>query len=254
MSNEKTLDGRIAVVTGASSGIGEATALELARRGAKVAVLARRKSRLDALVAKIAAAGGRALALGVDIADGAAVTRAAEVIAAELGAVDLVVNNAGLMLAAPIGERRREDWKQMIDLNVTGVLHVVDAFVEPLVRAAAAGRAADLVNVSSVGAVGVFPAFAVYCATKAAVSHLSRNLRADLSPKGVRVAVIEPGLVDTELQSHVTDAGASAWLEGARTQLEWLRGEDIAATVAFAAGLPRHVNLAEIRVLPTQQV
>jgi NADP-dependent 3-hydroxy acid dehydrogenase YdfG len=142
---------------------------------------------------------------------------------------------------------------QMIDLNLTGLLHVIDAFVGQLVAAGGKGQA-DLVNLSSVAATGVFPHFAVYCATKAAVTHLSANLRADLSPKGVRVTNIEPGLVATELQGHVTDAGANAWLAGARTALEWLKAEDVAETIAFAVGLPKHVNLSNLTIVPTQQV
>ncbi|XYH97771.1 SDR family oxidoreductase [Sorangium sp. So ce1128] len=254
MSQNLPLAGRIAVVTGASSGIGEATARKLAEQGAAVALLARRKDRLQALAEGIRAAGGRALALAVDATDRTAVADAARSIAAELGTVDLVVNNAGVMLPSGVEEHRIADFEQMIDLNVTGVMRVVDAFVDPLVAAAGKGGPSDLINISSVAAHGVFATFAVYCATKAAVTHLSRNLRAELGPKRVRVSVIEPGFVDTELQSHMTDANAKAWIASARQQITWLTADDLANTIAFTAGLPRHVNLSHVTIMPTQQV
>ncbi len=247
------LAGRVAVVTGASSGIGEATARRLASLGASVALVARRKDRLDALASAIASGGGRALALAVDLGSAESIEGAARAVAAELGAVDLVVNNAGVMLASPVEERRRADWEQMIDLNLAGAMRVIGAFANPLIEAARRGGPADLVNVSSVGAHGVFPKFAVYCATKAAMTHLSRNLRAELGPKGVRVSALEPGLVRTELQGHVTDEGALAWLEGARQTITWLDAADVAETIAFLASLPRHVNLAHLAIMPTEQ-
>lgn len=253
-SQSRSLSGRIAVVTGASSGIGEATARKLAGQGATVAVLARRKDRLDALARAIRDAGGRALVVTADAKDRGAVAEAARVIAGELGVVDLVVNNAGVMLPSPFEAHRLGDFEHMIEVNLAGAVRVVDAFVEPLVAAAAKGGPADLVNISSVGAHGVFQNFAVYCATKAAITHLSRNLRAELAPKLVRVSAIEPGLVETELQSHVTDDAANQWLAASRTALTWLKADDIAETIAFAAGLPRHVTLERITIVPTQQV
>lgn len=252
--SQSSLKGRIAVVTGASSGIGEATARKLAREGAAVAVFARRKDRLDALAGAIREGGGRALAFAVDAKDRTGVAEAARVIAGELGVVDLVVNNAGVMLPSPFEAHRLGDFEQMIDVNVTGAVRIVDAFVDPLIAAAAKGGRADLVNISSVGAHGVYANFAVYCATKAAITHLSRNLRAELGPKHVRVAVVEPGLVETELQGHATDPTAKEWLDQARNAITWLKADDIAETIAFAAALPRHVNLERITVVPTQQV
>ncbi|WP_437547710.1 SDR family oxidoreductase [Sorangium sp. So ce367] len=254
MSQHLPLAGRIAVVTGASSGIGEATARKLAAQGAAVALLARRKDRLDSLAEGIRAAGGRALALAVDARDRTAVAGAARSIAAELGPVDLVINNAGVMLPSGVEEHRIADFEQMIEVNLTGAMRVVDAFVDPLVAAAKRGGPSDLINISSIAAHGVFPTFAVYCATKAAVTHLSRNLRAELGPKHVRVSVIEPGFVNTELQSHMTDEAAKAWIAEARQQITWLTADDLASTIAFTAALPRHVNLAHVTIMPTQQV
>lgn len=244
---------RIALITGASSGIGQATARHFADLGAKVALVARRKDRIDALAAEINDRGGHALALAVDLTDRAAVQAAAGVIASELGRVDLVVNNAGLMLAAPIDSPANDDWQQMVDINIKGVLAVIEAFVAPLIASAEAGNRSDLINISSVAADGIFPRFGVYCGTKAFVTHLSKNLRAELGPKNVRVSVVEPGLVATELQGHVQDPGANAWLASARESITWLTADDIAHTLGFIAGLPRHVNIQDIAVLPTQQ-
>ena len=254
MSSSLPLAGRIAVITGASSGIGEATARKLAGQGAAVALLARRKDRLDALATSIQGAGGRALAIAFDAQDKKNVAEAARVIAGELGTVDLVINNAGVMLPSPVTEHRMGDFEKMIDLNVTGVMRIVDAFVEPLIAAATKGGASDLMNISSIAAQGVFAHFAVYCATKAAVTHLSKNLRAELGPKNVRVTAIEPGLVNTELQSHMVDARAEEWIAGTRKALTWLEAEDIAGMIAFTAMLPRHVNLQQVTIMPTQQV
>ncbi|MER7858006.1 SDR family oxidoreductase [Amycolatopsis japonica] len=245
---------RVAVVTGASSGIGEAAARRLAASGAAVALVARRADRLEILAKEIERDGGTALVLAADVADADAMRAAAAEVEAKLGRADLLFNNAGVMLAAPIDELATGDWQRMIDVNMTGLMNAIGAFVPQLVASAAEKGVADLVNTSSIGAQAVFPSFAVYVASKAYVTHLSKNLRADLGPKGVRVAAIEPGLVETELQGHVTDAGALEWLDGARETLTWLKPEDIAETVAFLTSLPARVNLQQVTVMPTAQV
>ncbi|AZP16054.1 SDR family oxidoreductase [Streptomyces aquilus] len=247
------LSGRVAVVTGASSGLGEATAEHLAALGARVAVLARRAGRLDDLVARIEKNGGQALALSVDVTDAAAVQAAADRVAAELGGADLLFNNAGVMLPAPVEELATEQWRQQIDLNVNGLMNAIAAFTPQLVASAAERGVADLINTSSIAAQNVFPTFAVYSATKAYVSHLSRHLRVELGPKNVRVSALEPGIVGTELQGHVTDEGARAWLDGARESMEWLVPQDIAETVGFIASLPPRVNVQQVTVMPTGQ-
>ncbi|AIG73586.1 Hypothetical protein AJAP_03300 [Amycolatopsis japonica] len=245
---------RVAVVTGASSGIGEAAARRLAASGAAVALVARRADRLETLAKEIERDGGTALVLAADVADADAMRAAAAEVEAKLGRADLLFNNAGVMLAAPIDELATGDWQRMIDVNMTGLMNAIGAFVPQLVASAAEKGVADLVNTSSIGAQAVFPSFAVYVASKAYVTHLSKNLRADLGPKGVRVAAIEPGLVETELQGHVTDAGALEWLDGVRETLTWLKPADIAETVAFLTSLPARVNLQQITVMPTAQV
>ncbi|GAA0363394.1 SDR family oxidoreductase [Microbispora corallina] len=247
------LAGRVAVVTGASSGIGEATAEHLASLGAKVAVLARREDRLADLVSRIEKNGGTALAIAVDVTDAQSVRAAADRVKNDLGGADLVFNNAGVMLPAPIEELATDQWQRQIDLNVTGLMNVIGAFVPQLVQAAAERGVGDLINNSSIAAQNIYPNFAVYAGTKAYVTHLSRHLRTELGPKKVRVSAIEPGIVGTELQSHVTDAGAREWLAGSKETMEWLTSEDIAHTVGFLASQPARVNLQQVTIMPTGQ-
>ncbi|MEV5510175.1 SDR family oxidoreductase [Streptomyces orinoci] len=249
----KPLTGRVAVVTGASSGLGEATAEHLAALGAQVAVLARRTDRLDELVSRIVKDGGSALALAVDVTDAAAVRSAADRVAAELGDADLVFNNAGVMLPAPIEQLAVDQWQRQIDINIGGLMNVIGAFTPQLVKAAGERGVADLINTSSIAAQNIFPSFAVYSGTKAYVSHLSRHLRAELGAKKVRVSALEPGIVGTELQSHVTDDGALQWLEGSKETMEWLTPQDIAETVGFIAALPPRVNAQQVTLMPTGQ-
>ncbi|GAB3656109.1 SDR family oxidoreductase [Actinocorallia lasiicapitis] len=249
----QTLAGRVAVVTGASSGIGAATARRLAGSGAKVALPAPGTDRLDDVVREIKEAGGEALAVTADTTDAASVGAAAERIRATFGPVDLVVNNAGVMLPAPIQERKTADWRREVDVNIGGVLNVIDAFLPDLLDAAGQDRPADLITTSSIVAQVVFPGFAVYNATKAAVSHLSRTLRAELGPQGVRVTAVEPALAETELQGHVTDDGINAYVGQLREAFPWLTADDIAGVITFTAEQPKHVNLSQITVYPTRQ-
>ena len=247
------LAGRVAVITGASSGLGEAAASELAALGATVVALARRADRLTDLVARIEKDGGTAVAITADVTDPAALRAAADRVQADFGGADLVFNNAGVMLPAPIEQLAVGQWQHQIDLNITGVMNVIAAFTPQLIAAAAAKGVADLINTSSIAAQNIFPGFAVYCGTKAYVTHMSKQLRAELGPKNVRVSAIEPGIVGTELQSHVTDPGAQQWLEGAAQQMEFLAPEDVARTIGFLAALPPRVNLQQVTIMPTGQ-
>jgi NADP-dependent 3-hydroxy acid dehydrogenase YdfG len=247
------LAGRVAIATGASSGIGEATAFRLATLGAKVAVAARRKDNLDALVARIIAAGGTALALPLDVTDRSAVNAAAQHVADELGPVDLVFNNAGVQLISPIEDVKFDDWQRQIDVNITGVMNVIGAFVPQLIGSAEQGKPADLITTSSIAATRVLEKFSVYSGTKAYISQLTRLLRVELGRKMVRVSTIEPGMVDTELPLHVTDPDATRLMADLINDIDVLSAADVAETVAFIASVPRHVNLTEITILPTQQ-
>jgi NADP-dependent 3-hydroxy acid dehydrogenase YdfG len=247
------LTGRIAFVTGASSGIGAATAVRLAGLGATVAVAARRRDNLSALVTRITEAGGTALAVPLDVTDRAAVLSAAQQLSEQLGAVDLVFNNAGVQLISPVEEARFDQWQQQIDLNITGVMNVIGAFVPQLIASAAQGKPADLITTSSIAATRVLEKFSVYSGTKAYISQLTRLLRVELGRKMVRVSTIEPGMVDTELPSHVTDTDASQLMADLINDIDVLTADDVAETVGFIASVPRHVNLTEVTILPTQQ-
>jgi NADP-dependent 3-hydroxy acid dehydrogenase YdfG len=244
------LAGRVAVVTGATSGIGAATARRLAADGAAVAVLGRREERLQELAGEL---GDDAVQISTDVGDRQAVERAAQAIREQLGAVDLVVANAGVMLAAPFEEADTEEWDRMLDTNIRGLLYTGRAFADDLIAAAAEGKRSDLVHVGSIGGHTVFPNYGVYGATKAAVAHLTRNLRAELGPRGVRVKTVEPGLVATELGDHMQHEAGRAVLDELRTQVDAIDPSDIAGAIAFAVAAPPRVNVAELVVVPTGQ-
>ncbi|OKJ16859.1 SDR family oxidoreductase [Kitasatospora sp. CB01950] len=249
---QQTLHSRTAVVTGAASGIGEAVARRLVADGARVALLARRRDRLERLAAEL---GPNALAVPADVTDQASVDDARRQVRAAFGRVDLVVNAAGVMLPNPVDDGRIDEWTRMIDTNVTGVLRVIGAFGPDLVAAAAAGATADLLNVSSIGAHVVFPNYAVYGATKAAVTQLSAALRAEYGPRDVRVTSVEPGLTDTELGSHIDNPalGPDGQLGAMFDAIGALSPADVADLVGYVVSRPRHVNLRHVVVLPTRQ-
>ena len=256
MSNiitHQSLEHRVAVVTGASSGIGEATARRLAELGAAVAVVARRADRLDRLVEDIRSHGSTAIALAVDVTDRDAIFAAARTVSQELGTVDLVVNNAGVQLISPLEEVRIEDWQRQVDLNVSGALNVLGAFLPQLIESADNGKPADMVISSSIAAKRILEKFSVYSGTKAFLTHFARLARLELGRKMVRITAIEPGMVDTELPDHVTDPDASTLMADLIKNIEVLTPADIAETIAFVTSAPRHVNLSEITVLPTAQ-
>jgi NADP-dependent 3-hydroxy acid dehydrogenase YdfG len=196
--------------------------------------------------------GDRALAVPLDVTDPRAVDAAAERIAEGLGRADLVVNNAGVMLAAPLVSLRYDEWTRMLDTNVRGVLEIVRAFLPGLVEAAKDGPA-DLIDISSIGAHVTFPGYAVYGATKAAVTYLSRAFRGEVAPLGVRVTNIEPGLTDTELREHVADPDARALVDSMFDTMGGIRSEDVADLIAYVVSRPRDVNIPHLEILPTAQ-
>jgi len=248
MSQYENLTGRTAVVTGAASGIGAAIAKEFAANGAKVALLARRADRIGDLADKIRADGGQALAVATDITSDESVAAAVTAVNTTFGRVDVVVNNAGVMIPNDISSAPFAEWQTMLDTNVTGLLRVIRAFTPDLT----ADGHADLVNISSIAAHLTFPEYSVYGATKAAVTYLSNSLRAELGPKGVRVTNIEPGLVETELRADITGDSAK-FLDDWIATAGILAAEELADVVAFAVSRPAHVNLRQIVALPTTQ-
>jgi len=241
MSHDST---RVAVITGASSGIGEATARSLVRDGLKVALLARRADRIDALAAEL---GDAALAIAADVTDREAVVAAAERVRAELGPAAVLVNNAGVMLLGPFSSEQRADYRQMVEVNLLGAITTTEVFLDQI-RANGGG---DLINISSVAGRTARPINGVYAATKWGINGWSESLRQELQPD-VRVTVIEPGAVGTELTDHITHAATKEATEEYVKDLA-IRPEDIADVIAFAVSRPRRMTLNEILVRPTAQ-
>jgi NADP-dependent 3-hydroxy acid dehydrogenase YdfG len=248
------LTGTAALVTGASSGIGEATALGLAVAGAAVALVARREDRLDALAERIRGAGGRALVIVADVTDRAEATEAVERAAAEFGRLDTVVNNAGVMLLGPIEDAPVDEWERMLALNVQGLMYVAHAALPHLLKAAAGDPrgVADLVNVSSVAGRVARSGSAVYNATKHAVGAFSEGLRQEVTERHVRVSLVEPGAVETELVSHNRDEVKES-IAGRIGAIERLRADDISDAIAYIVTRPRHVAVNELLIRPTEQ-
>lgn len=245
-----SIKGKIALVTGASSGIGAATALKLAENGAKVGLAARRTDRLVELVRKIKSSGGDAVALEMDVVDKKAVASGVNRLAAEFGTIDIVFNNAGLMPLSDLDTLKTEEWNRMVDVNIKGVLNTTAA-VLPYMTKQGSGH---IVNTSSIAGRKVFAGLSVYCATKHAVTALSEGMRLELSKKhNIRVTCIQPGAVETELYDQITDASYRQQMEDLKTQMEFLTAENIAETVLFALQAPKHVDIAELFVMPTEQ-
>lgn len=242
------LDGRVAAITGASSGIGEATARRLAGEGAAVALLARRLDRIEALARELGQAGCRVRAYEVDVRDRDALAGVPEAISGELGRVDCLVNNAGLMLLSHFETGLDDQWRTMIDTNLTGVLTVTAAFLPQLVDGGG-----DIVNISSVAGRKARSTGSVYSATKWGLNGWSEGLRQELLEHGVRVTVVEPGAVATELSSHITDERALDVARDRFADIEVLQADDVAAVIAFAVALPRRASLNEALIRPTQQ-
>jgi NADP-dependent 3-hydroxy acid dehydrogenase YdfG len=250
-----SLDGTVALVTGASSGIGEATARALAAAGADVAVAARRIDRLERLGGEIADAGGTALPIESDITDREQAIGAVEHAVAELGRLDIVVNNAGQMLLGPIEGAPTEEWDRMIDLNLKGLIHTTHAALPHLLAAAAGSErgCADVVNISSVAGRVARAGSGVYNLTKHGVGAFSESFRQEFAGRRVRSCIVEPGAVDTELTDHIRD-GVREQVRERFTGIRVLAAEDVAEAIAYAVTRPWHVSLNEILIRPTEQV
>lgn len=254
MARTLRLDGTVALVTGSSSGIGAATARGLAAEGAAVALVARRADRLAELAAAIRADGGAALVVRADVSDRQQARDAVERTVAELGRLDTVVNNAGIMLLGPALDASTEDWDRMVALNVQGLMYVTHAALPHLVRAAADSprRVADLVTISSTAGRVARPGGGVYSLTKFGVGAFAESLRQEVLKHRVRVSVVEPGTVDTELVTHLSDEVRAAAASQVGS-IEPLRPDDIADAVSYIVTRDRRVAVNEMLVRAAEQ-
>ena len=248
------LDGTVAVVTGASSGIGEATARALAGLGATVVVAARRKDRLDTLVAEIDAEGGTALAVECDVTDQAQAVALVEATVERFGRLDTLINNAGVMLLGPIVDAPVEEWDRMVALNVQGLLYCAHAALPHLLAAAEDDprHVADLVNVSSVAGRVARLGSGVYNLTKHGVGAFSESLRQEVTKRHVRVSLVEPGATSTELGTHVREEVRASMMQRF-AGVERMESEDIADAIAYIVTRPRRVAINEVLIRPTEQ-
>jgi NADP-dependent 3-hydroxy acid dehydrogenase YdfG len=244
----------VALVTGASSGIGEAAALALAAEGAAVALAARRKDRLDTLSATIRERGGTALVLDVDITDEAQARDTVERTVGELGRLDTLVNNAGVMLLGPATQAPLSEWQRMVELNVLGLLYCAHAALPHLLRAAADSprQVADLVNISSVAGRVPRNGSGVYNLTKHGIGAFSESLRQEITRQHVRVSLVEPGATATELASH-NRPEVQEQMKQRFAAMQRLQAEDIADAISYIVTRPRHVAINEILIRPTEQ-
>jgi NADP-dependent 3-hydroxy acid dehydrogenase YdfG len=251
----KKLEGTVALITGASSGIGEATAIMLAEHGASVAVAARRKDRLDELVKRIEDAGGTALAIESDVTDRAQAEATVERTVEALGRIDTLLNNAGVMLLGMTERQDVDDWERMVDINIKGLLYTAKAALPHLIAGAESSPrgVSDLINTSSVAGRLARPGSSVYNLTKFGVAAFSDALRQEVTERHVRVSSLEPGLVDTELTTHLSERAQQAF-EERLGHVEALKAEDVAEIVSFIVTRPKHVAINELLVRPTEQV
>ncbi|MFN3653711.1 MAG: SDR family oxidoreductase [Candidatus Nitrosotenuis sp.] len=243
------LNGKVAIVTGASSGIGYATAQALSRAGAKVAVGARRTDKLEELKNEITKNGGEVLVQKLDVTKKSDCDAFVDTVVKKWGTVDILVNNAGLMPLSFFKNLKVDEWNQMIDVNIKGVLYCTAATIPHML----AKKSGHIVNISSVAGRIVFPAGSVYCATKHAITAFSEGLRQEFSQRAnIRVTCIEPGVVATELTNTITDESLKSFVEMSK-KMESLRSEDIANAIIYAVESPSHVNVNEILIRPTTQ-
>ena len=238
----------MAVVTGASSGIGEATVRSLAAEGAAVVAGARRKERLHGLVEEVTRDSGKAIAVECDLTDEQQAHALVDRAIGEFGRIDILVNNAGVMLLSKVEKGLSDEWRQMFDVNVLGLLYATDAAVEAMKRQGSG----HIVNVSSVAGRKTRPTGGVYSGTKFAVNAISEAMRQELLEDGIRITIVEPGAVATELTDHITDEEVRKGLK--QRNIEPLRSEDVANAIAYAVSQPQRVSVNEILIRPTQQM
>ena len=240
---------KVAIITGASSGIGYATALALSKAGAKVAIGARRIDRLEELAKKISADGGEVFYQKLDVTQRSECENFAKAVLEKWGSIDILVNNAGLMPLSLFKSLKVDEWDRMIDVNIKGVLYCTGSVILHMKEK----KSGHIVNLSSVAGRTVFPTGTVYCATKHAVAAFSEGLRQEFSARSnIRVTSIEPGVVATELTDTITDESLQGFIENAK-KMEALHSEDIANAILYAVESPSHVNVNEVLIRPTTQ-
>lgn len=243
------LKDRIALVTGASSGIGEATALALAEQGARVAIAARRKDRLDQLATKLAGLGAEPLVLVADLASEAEAQRVVKEAETHYGRLDILINNAGVMYLEPVAEADLGRWRSMLELNLLSLI----ASTQAALAGMRARRDGHIVNVSSVAGRVANPNAAAYAATKFGVVGFSESLRREVYKDNIRVSVIEPGMVDTQLREHIGHEASRRALDMRAGEMRQLQAEDIADTILFCVTRPDYVSINEVLMRPTDQ-
>jgi NADP-dependent 3-hydroxy acid dehydrogenase YdfG len=245
----KRLDGRIALVTGASSGIGEATAIALAQAGARVAIAARRVDRLQALAERLRSLGAEPLVLEADLLDEHVAQQIVRDTESHFGQLDILVNNAGVMYLEPVAEADLGRWRRMLELNVLSLI----ASTQAALAGMKSRRDGHIVNIASTAGRIANPNGAAYSATKFGVVAFSEALRREVYADNIRVSVIEPGVVQTELRDHIGHAATQANLNAWAGAMRQLQSEDVADAIVFCVTRPSHVNVNEILMRPTDQ-
>lgn len=244
------LKGKVALITGASSGIGEGVARSLAAKGVKVVLAARRTARLENIATAIKETGGEAYPVEFDVVDKASVTTGVQRIIQQYGTIDILINNAGVMPAADIDSFKTDEWDTMVAVNINGVLNVTAAVLPELI----AKHGGHIINLSSIAGRKLFKGLGVYCATKHFVSAFTDIMRMEIGKKhNIRVTSIQPGAVATELFGQISDRTYKEAMENLRDQLTFLKPEDIANSMIYALESPDYVDVSEIFILPTDQ-
>lgn len=243
------INNKVVIITGASSGIGKATAIKLAQEGASVVLCARSEDELNQIKEKIEKKGGKALVVKTDVTKPDDLEKAISQTLEKYGTIDVLINNAGLMPLSYIEKLKTDEWEKMVDVNIKGVLNGVAA-VLPTMRKNKSGH---IINISSSAAHNYFPGGAVYCATKVAIKMFSEGLRKELAPRyGINVTSIEPGAVDTSLFEAITDEDIKEKLKGMK-EMTTLEAEDIANAIFYALNQPDRVNINDVYLMPTEQ-
>ncbi|XZF12435.1 SDR family oxidoreductase [Chitinophagaceae bacterium MMS25-I14] len=239
---------KVALVTGASSGIGAAVAKALAEKGVKVGLAARRTDKLEHILSEIEADGGKGMVITMDVADKPSVIDGVDLLIKTFGKIDILINNAGVMYLSDVDALKLDEWEKMVDINIKGVLNPTGAVLPHLIEQ----KSGHIINTSSIAGRKLFQGLGVYCATKHAVTAFSDIMRMEIAPKhNIRVTSIQPGAVATELQQHTTDPKYKEAMS--KSTYQPLKPEDIASSMIYALEAPDHVDVSEIFILPSGQ-